>query len=154
MAKTLVVGIGNADRGDDGVGLLVARLVRNRAPRSVRVVEVNHGGADLLDVWEGAKCVVVVDAMRTQATPGTLRRFDAGEGPLPMKTFGTLSHAIGLAEAVELGRELGRLPSRIVVLGIEGESFEHGADVSPILSRAAWDAVERVLEEIRCMNGH
>ena len=36
-----------------------------------------------------------------------------------------------LPEAVELARELDRLPRRLVVYGIEGESFEAGEGLSP-----------------------
>ena len=47
------------------------------------------------------------------------------------RSFGASStHALGLADAVELARSLGRLPQRVVVYGIEGAAFEFGNGLS------------------------
>ena len=54
------------------------------------------------------------------------------------------THALGLAEAVELARSLGRLPQRVVVYGIEGESFAFGKGLSAAVAAAA----DRVTEEV------
>ena len=127
-----MIGLGNAARGDDAAGLIAAR----------RLHGVEHEGEPLglLDVWDGVESVVVIDAVRSGAVPGTIHRFDAAE-PLPAALTGSTStHALGLAETVELARALGRLPERLTVYGIEGERFEAGTDLTPAVS-AAVDAV-------------
>ena len=69
----MVIGVGNAWRGDDGAGLAVARRVRELAPAGVEVREVESDATALVDVWSGAEHVVVVDAARSGAAPGTVR---------------------------------------------------------------------------------
>lgn len=140
----LVIGIGNELRGDDAAGLLAARRVRERlAGRDVAVRELEGDPSALLAAWEGADAVVVLDTMRSGAAAGTVRRFDAAAQPLPAELTGSTStHALGLAEAVELARALGRLPARLVVLAIEGTGFAAGA----ALTDGVREGLERLVE--------
>jgi hydrogenase maturation protease len=141
----MVIGIGNGWRRDDAAGLEVARRLRTLAPAGVSIDEREGEPAGLLDAWEGAESAVIVDAVSSGASPGTLHRFDAVTGPLPTATFGHSTHALGLADAVELGRALGRLPRRLIVYGIEGQRFDAGAGLSPAVDRA----VDRLCEKLR-----
>jgi hydrogenase maturation protease len=72
---------------------------------------------------------------------------------LPARFFRSSTHAFGVGDAVELARTLGRLPSRMVVYGVEGSDFDAGAALSPPVL-AAVDNVVRRLEEELCTNGH
>ncbi len=132
-----IVGVGNPDRGDDAAGPLAARRCRG-----ADLVEIGGDGTALLEVFPGATLVVVIDAMRSGAEPGTVARFDAAAGPIPAAAFGGPStHAIGVAGAVELARSLGLLPPRLVVIGVEGRDFAPGtapsAAVAAGIERAA-----------------
>jgi hydrogenase maturation protease len=46
------------------------------------------------------------------------------------------THALGVAEAIELARALGRLPARLEVYAIEGARFTAGAGLSPAVEQA------------------
>jgi hydrogenase maturation protease len=142
--RGLVVGVGNAWAGDDAAGLLVARMVRERAPAGVDVIEHEGEPTALLDMWEGARLAVVVDATSGGGTPGAIHTFDASQEELPAGFTGTSTHAFGLAEAIAVARALGRVPERLVVVGIEGERFEAGAEPSAEVT----GALERAAEEV------
>ncbi len=128
----LVVGVGNELRGDDGAGIEVTRNLRERPGAAGLDVRELHGDPiALLDRWRGRNAVVLTDTMRSEAGPGTIRRLDASDGPLPARGRGLSStHATGLAETIELGRALGQLPRRVIVYAIEGRRFDPGADLS------------------------
>jgi hydrogenase maturation protease len=83
----------------------------------------------------------VIDAVRSGAPPGTIHRLD-GDPPAAMRLGST--HAIGLAEAIELGRALDRLPAHLELYGIEGAHFETGAELSPEVARAVEALCERL----------
>ena len=149
----VVIGIGNAYRGDDRVGLAVAARVRGRAPEDVAVLALEQEPTRLLDAWEGAQLAVVVDAVASGAAPGTLHRFDALEERLPAGVFRSSTHAFGVGDAVELARVLGRLPGRVVVYGIEGGSFASGEELTPDVAAAVdrvADSILGELEEVPC----
>ncbi len=144
----LVIGIGNALRGDDAVGLAAARRVREASPAGVTVLEESGDGTALMEAWDGADVVVLIDAVRSGAAPGTIHRLDARAGPLPTGFFPSSTHAIGPVGAVELSRALGRLPRRLIVYGIEGRTFAVGTALSPDVEAAVRVVVDRVLREL------
>jgi len=146
-----VVGVGNPWRSDDAVGLVVARRLREVLPAEVEVLERAGEPTGLIDAWEGADAVWLVDALSSGASPGTVHRLDASEQPLPAALFRTSTHHFGLAEAVELGRALGRLPQQLVVYGIEGANFGAGDELTPEVDLAAEAVARAVREEVeRC----
>ena len=159
--RPLVVGLGNPDRGDDGVGahVLAALRVRLATPSATgrfhgpfgelpRVVAHAGGGLGLLDLWEDTPLVIVVDALRSGDPPGTVHRYDVSAAPLPVVTRGASTHDLGLAECLELARTLGRLPPRVIVLGVEARSFEHGEPLGEACSAATTTVVRMVLDEL------
>jgi hydrogenase maturation protease len=146
--RTLIIGLGNEYRRDDAVGLVVARRLREAAPESVRVLEESGEGTGLIESWQDADAVILIDAVHSGAKPGTLHRLDAHAQPIAKKFFRYSTHAFGVAEAVELARALGRLPPRLIVYGVEGKSFEAGVGLSPEVEAAVQAVVGRVLGEV------
>ncbi len=118
MREVLVLGCGNPFAGDDAVGLHVVRALKaEELPAGVNVVEAGTPGLNLLDFWEGYDRVVVVDAVRAELPPGTVRLFSP-EDLEKRLAFPVSQHGFDLADALELGRLLGRLPRHLVFLGI------------------------------------
>jgi len=146
--NTLVIGIGNAYRSDDAAGLIAARLVRERVPEHYSVIEETGDGTALMERWKGADSVLVMDAVRSGAAPGTVMRFDATMRPLPASMFGNSTHAFGLAEGVELSRALNQLPRQLIVYGVEGQNFAAGTNLSSAVELAMQGLVERILQEL------
>jgi hydrogenase maturation protease len=148
----LVIGLGSPDRGDDAVGRAVARAVAALLP-DVAVVD-HEDPTGLLEVWAGHHPVVLVDAVRSGAPAGTVHTLETGQAAPPVTSgawahsgYGS-THAVGIAEMVELGRALGRLPERLVVVGVEAEDFAHGAPLTPRVAEAVPVAAARVCDEV------
>jgi len=140
---TVVIGIGNPDRGDDGVGRVLARRLRARAASGIQVRECDGEATGLMTAWEGAEVVVLVDACRGAGPPGSIHTFEATE--IEASGSGVLRHAsthsFGVAAAIGLARALVRLPPRLVLYAIEGRSFREGAGLSPEAERAVDEVV-------------
>ncbi len=134
----LVIGIGSEDRGDDAAGLLVARRLRLQG---VNAVEHTGDGLALMECWSDARRVILIDTIVTGSPEGTIR--DATHLPVLRERHAS-SHGFGLAEALELGKVLGRLPPSLTIYGIEGKNFERGAPVS----EAVLEAVDRVVRTL------
>ena len=145
----LVVGVGNELRGDDGAGIDVVRRLREPARRAgIELGEQQGEPTGLLDLWRDRDAVVLVDTMRSGATPGTVRRLDASHTPLPARLRGSSStHAFALDETIELARVLKRLPNRLIVFAVEGCRFEAGMGLSRELKEVAPDLAGAVLRE-------
>jgi len=144
----LVTGIGNPDRGDDGFGPAVARRLRGRVPSTVRVLARNGDALALIEDWNGIPCVIVIDAVAPISQPGRVHRLDLTDSPLPIGLAPRSSHAFGVAETVELARNLGRLPRRLVAYLVEGEQFATGAPLSRTVAEAIEMVAERIVAEL------
>jgi hydrogenase maturation protease len=143
----LLLGVGNEFRGDDGVGIIVARRLRARSPVNLTILEASGEGAALMEAWKGASCVIVIDATRSGSAPGTIHRFDAHAEPLPTRFFHYSTHAFSVAEAVELARALNQLPPQLIVYGIEGKIYTAGEGLSPEVEKAADSVIARMLQD-------
>jgi len=131
-----VIGIGTS-HGDDAAGLLAAeRLTRARLPPGAEVLRCERPALDLLDALAEADAALVIDAMRSGAPTGHVRRLDPGHlaAASPFS-----SHGLGVAQTLALARALDRLPPRLAILGIEaGEPASTPAGLpSPAVRRAA-----------------
>lgn len=138
---TRIIGCGNADRSDDGAGILVARRLRQLG---LDALEHVGDGLALLELWTGADEVLVVDATLSGAAPGTVSVWDPLSRPMSPVIYGCSTHVFGPAEAIKLARVLGRLPCKIRIYGIEAERFTPGVPPGPEVLAA----VDRVVREI------
>jgi hydrogenase maturation protease len=144
-----VICVGNRLRGDDAAGLEVARLLRGTLPNDVHITEREGEPTALIDAWDGADALWVVDAVTSASAAGTVHRLEAGDQPLPPDPFRASTHHVSLAETVELARVLGRLPARTVVYGIEGGSFAIGEPLTPAVAAAAVAVADAIREEVK-----
>ncbi|CCQ74986.1 hydrogenase maturation protease [Magnetospira sp. QH-2] len=139
---TLYIGIGNAMRRDDGVG---AETVRLLAEQGLEAIEHAGDGMTLINLWQSRDGVVLIDAMRSGAAVGSLRRFDAHESEIPRDNFPHTSHVLGVAEAVEMARILGKLPPSLIVYGIEAADFGQGLGLTPEVARAVRGLADQLI---------
>ncbi|MBD3344164.1 MAG: hydrogenase maturation protease [Chitinivibrionales bacterium] len=76
MEKILILGIGNLLQSDDGVGVHAVNYIKNRSAPLPDHIEIEDGGTagfDLLPLFEGKKRVILIDAMLSSASPGTVQ---------------------------------------------------------------------------------
>ncbi len=154
-APTVVIGIGNRYRRDDGSALLVLEALADRLPTAVPVIESDGEPTRLIDAWTGADLAVVVETVRNGATPGTVTVVDddallaasAGAG----RDQG--SHSLGLLEAIALGNAVGRLPGRLRVVGIEPADLGWGDRVTDAVAGSIEPAAALVLDLVLAGDG-
>lgn len=152
--KALVLGIGNEIRGDDGVGIHVARRVAALLPAElaplVDVDEASTGGFDLVDYLRGYERAIVADAIKTEGgKPGNVYRFSAAALE-PTAHLGH-SHGVNLASALAVLRELKLgAPREVSVVAVEAEwLYEFREGLSPRVAAAVEEAAAAVLEILR-----
>jgi hydrogenase maturation protease len=151
--RTVVVGVGNEFRRDDGVGWAVVERLAGMVRRVPSLAGVDLAVSDgdpgrLIGAWQGAELGIVVDAAHAHpGRPGRVHRLEMERGRLAASAA-TSSHGMGLGEAVELARVLGWLPERLVVFAVEGEDASVGHGMSAPVAAAVGPVAERVRWEI------
>jgi hydrogenase maturation protease len=147
-SSLLILGLGNVLLRDDGVGsAAVAALVDvYEPPPGVSVLDGGTLGLSLLPYLEDAANVILVDAVRADAPPGTLVRLE-GDDVGPVVATRLSPHQIGVADLLNGAQWCGRYPARVLLLGIVPESLDLEVGVSPPVAAALPALVEWVLEE-------
>jgi hydrogenase maturation protease len=136
LAKTVILGIGQSLRGDDGAGLAAVRRwqalypVRASYP-NLSVVLLELPGLALLDYLAGAQQALLVDAVHSGIPPGSVKLVNEAD----LVEFGPGSesaHGWGVAETLALGRRLQpeKMPARSYILGIEAGEVNLGDQLS------------------------
>ena len=139
-----MIGLGNPIMGDDGFGLAVLRRVQERwqVPSDVELLDGGTWGMQLLPLIEGARRVLVLDAIDAGASPGTLVVLEGAD--LPGYFSHKLSpHQIDLREVLGLAALRGTLPHELVAIGAQPERIELCAELSPALA----DRVDEIAEQ-------
>ena len=153
-SRLKVIGVGNEWRGDDAVGLLVARRLKADQLPGVEIGECRGTVTAVREAWKDAAGVIVVDAVVAGGPPGTIHRFDAHGAGVPVElSRSSSSHGWGVAEALALGQVLHEQPPWLIIYGIEGQNFGPGQEVSQEVAAAIPEAVHRLRREIQAWLG-
>jgi hydrogenase maturation protease len=143
-----VIALGGAMRGDDALMLDLAERMFAGDP-AVELILAGRPGPGLIDLLDTREPVLLLDVVVSGRPPGTLHRFSLAELAEHARALGQLSsHGFGPAEAIELARALGRELPPGEFIGIEGERFELGCELSPAVAARVGE-LEALIHE-RC----
>lgn len=134
--RVTVVGVGNRWRGDDGAGPAVLSELASRwggDPR-VRLLEIRDDITVLLGVWDESDAIWIIDAIEPAESPGAVLEIDPARLGRGTPLGGC--HGVAVADAIELGRALGRTDPDLRVFGIEAGELLHGDGLSPAVAAA------------------
>jgi hydrogenase maturation protease len=155
--RVTVIGVGNPFRHDDAVGPVVAARLLDRfdGDDRVRVADLDGEPVRLIQTWEGAEHVIVVDALRSGSSAGTIHRYRVdqvrGIGATATDSMLTSGHSLGLGDAVDLAVALGQLPPNLDVLAVEGASFELGEGLSEPVAAACDVIVAEIVDRVHTL---
>jgi hydrogenase maturation protease len=149
LQDTLILGLGNPMRGDDGVGVrVIQQLVTQGLPEGVEAAEGGTKGLGLVNLMEGWRRVILVDAANMGLTPGKFARFTRQEARLLGDDQSLSVHVAGLREALLLAEVLELLPDEIVIYGVQPAKLDWHAGLSPEVEAAVPGLVRSILGEL------
>jgi hydrogenase maturation protease len=154
--KTLVLGLGNELYGDDGIGIHIVRLSRDRLKthqellpdeENINFKECSLSGLALLDVIVDCDNLVIIDTIkRTNPVTGKIRVFDVTQlrhipGPSP--------HYVSVPQTIEIGKTLGlKVPSQIKIIAVEAKNmYNLGEGLSPKMK----EAIPKIIQELKSL---
>ena len=148
--ETLIIGLGNPLRGDDGVGVRVVQALAEQAlPAGVEVVDGGTQGLGIVNLMEGRQCVILVDAADLGTKPGQFARFTLDEAHLLGDDQHLSIHAAGPRDALLLAKALDCLPDTVILFGVQPANVEWDSTLSPEVEAAVPAVIEAVLSVAR-----
>lgn len=118
--RTLVIGVGNLLRTDDGVGIHVINRLSRLHPE-VDTLDAAMGSIEIIEAMRGYDRAVIVDAIETGAEPGTIYRVNLTGGEKPPTI--THSHGTDIITILQLGHQLypTEMPEETLLIAVEAE---------------------------------
>ena len=147
MGRVRVIGLGNMLAGDDAVGLIAARQLRDLLPADVEVQAREVPDWDDLQGLSGDDVVIFIDAVDSGAMPGTIFEFNLGD-VIGAGLRHCSSHGLGLEHWASVAEALGEHVSHLMILGMEIASAELGDGVSEPVTAALPELLQRVEQAV------
>ena len=146
--KILILGLGNILLGDEGVGVRVAeQLLTHSLPDEIEVIDGGTAGYELINFFEGKEKVIIVDAVKTNDTPGSVYKLDLSLVQED-ETVQLSLHQIGLKNVFKMA-SLMDLNPEVTLVGIVPKDYQdYNIGLSDEVEKAIPLAIETVLKEI------
>jgi len=147
VASTLILGIGNPILTDDGVGIKIARKLKE-GNLQAEVAETSESGIALLDLIPGYDKLIIIDSIKTdEGKPGDVYKLEL-EDLSPAMDFTSL-HGISIATALELGRMMGyKMPECVSLYAVEiKDSVTFSEDCTPEVEKRVPLIIKQIIEE-------
>jgi len=149
--STLIIGLGNPLRGDDGVGVRVVQtLATYDLPPNIRVIDGGTQGLGLVNLMEGQQRVIIVDAADIGTSPGQFVRFTLSDARLLGDEKSLSIHAAGLREALLLAQALDMLPPEVIIYGVQPLTLAWDSTLSSSIEAGLPGLVSAILAEVAC----
>ncbi len=142
--KITVLGVGNRLLGDEGVGLHILDALKEGVPPGVELLDGGTRGLALLPFLEHTSHLLVVDAVKADAPPGTVVAFHGEElhAQPPMKFS---AHDIALPDLLTLLRTIRSEPlQELCLVGVVPGPIRVGITLSRPVQQAIPEAVTRI----------
>ncbi|PTQ56434.1 MAG: Hydrogenase maturation protease [Candidatus Carbobacillus altaicus] len=149
QVNTIVIGCGNLLRRDDGVGpILIRHLWQHNLPSHVRIADAGTAGMDVIFQIRDAQKVILIDAARTGAEPGTIFKLPGESVETPPLEAVNL-HDFRWDHALVVGKWAlkDKFPSDITIYLIEAQDTNFGEGLSPFVEQAMY----RLIDELKLM---
>jgi hydrogenase maturation protease len=148
--STIVLGLGNALRGDDGVGPVVIEwLDRQALPPGVETIAGGTSGLDIVSILMGRERAIIVDAANVGQAPGRWVRFTPDVAQLKSSDVTLSLHSAGFAEALALGAALNVLPPTIIIYGVQPQNLDWSSQLSVEVQAAVAEVGQAILRELK-----
>ncbi|WP_051621188.1 HyaD/HybD family hydrogenase maturation endopeptidase [Paenibacillus sp. UNC451MF] len=145
-----ILGIGNTLYSDEGVGIHILPLLRERLQtyHHVEIIEGATDGIRLLGPVEETEHLIIVDAMNGGEIPGTVYKVVNEEIPA---YFGVKMsvHQVGFQEVLFAARIRERLPAHMIMFGVQPASLEFGIGLSATVTSVLVELVDRIEAQLR-----
>ena len=144
MSMTAIIGIGNPMMADDGIGPRLISELEGSVP-GVDLIDMGTGGMQLVHVLAGYGSAIIIDSADMGLSPGESRVFSPEEVVSLKETRAYSLHDWDLMRSIEISRELGEAPEKILILAVQPGQLHMGVGLSPEVE----SGIPAYIDEIR-----
>lgn len=145
--KTIVIGVGNTLRHDDGIGPAVVQSLKNSdIGNKASILDAGTDGLALIDYIKRYEKIIIVDAVNMGLCPGEIKIFSPDEAIVNVSSDSLSTHGFGLADLLNLLKAL-KITRDIKIAGVQPEDVSIGEGLSKIVMEKI-DSIRKIIEDI------
>jgi len=91
--------------------------------------------------------LIVIDAVKGKMSPGTIYQLGLND-LMPTKKASISLHDLGLLEALDMAKKIGKSPRSVVIFGIEPKEIDWGMELTPEINQKLPEIIRLVTEKI------
>jgi len=150
VKTALIAGIGNVLLGVDGIGPYVVHLLESQYEFGERV-EIADLGTPALDLTHrivGLHTLILVDSVASDGPPGTILLYCKDDITRAAPAQRLDPHSPAVSECLMAADMLGAGPQNVLLVGIVGECYEPGSQITAAVRPSVPQAMDAVLSEL------
>ncbi len=145
--KTVIIGIGNTLRNDDGVGpYILDKLREKNLPKDIRLVNLESATVDILNAIEGFSKVIIIDSMNFQSKVGKIHEFKLDDLADNKKSFNL--HNIDFKSLFLTAKKINRSPDELKFYCIEIKDTNYEQKLSAEVKKSGDILIKMLLDEV------
>lgn len=154
LGMLTIIGCGNSNRSDDGVGPYIAQRLREQLAaqpqHQLQVFDAGTAGIEVMFKARHSERLIIIDASSSDSEPGSLFNVP-GEMLVAQQADYSNMHEFRWQHALHSGREIygDSFPTDITVYLIESASLELGLNLSPAVLKTADELIDTLLTEAK-----
>ncbi len=140
---------------DEGFGCHLISYMENSydIPGAVSLRDAGTAGIYLAPSLEENDPVVIVDALKLDAAPGTIKIYSGEELKGSLTGLRMSPHQVGLLEVLEICKLRGNAPEKLVLIGVVPQSLEVSVELSPRLHKLVPKVAVMVVDKVKALGG-
>ncbi len=143
--NTVILGVGNSLRGDDGIGPEIIKIFNQR--NDVRNADFFDCGINsflLFSYIEKYKNVIIIDALNFNSDPGSIKIINDEEIESFNFNDSLSTHGFGLKDVLTLAKKM-NITDKLAVIGIQVKNISYGSEISNEIV----EKIPMIIEEIK-----
>ncbi|MCK5249856.1 MAG: hydrogenase maturation protease [Spirochaetaceae bacterium] len=151
--ETLILGVGNPLRRDDGIGPAVIQLLEEKRVSyeisdDIELIDGGTDGLGLIEYLKDYKKVIIIDAVEMNLPPGTVKLFTPEEASISINKDSLSTHGFGIAELIKLAKALD-INTELIIAGVQPEDMNYGEGLSESVNSSMNVVINTVLETVQ-----
>lgn len=154
--KILILGIGNTICGDDGVGIIAVRFLKESLDKAINktvdIKEMQEADINILELLEGYKKLIIVDSICTKkAKAGTIHKLSPVTCKEKKQPYS--SHQMGFNRIMDMAKTFKMdVPEEIVIYAIEIKKASFFKNGLSLIARKSIPGLVKLIKKEMLLN--
>lgn len=153
MKKIAIIGIGNTLRKDDGIGIVILKILKNNdiLSENIELIDGGTSSINLIHILHKYDIIIFIDAMNLDRKVGESRLIDFENFTLKFNKKFHSFHSFDTIEIINLSKKINKSSTKFYFFGIQPKDISFGTNLTKELSEKIDSIIENLVKNIKVL---